>query len=143
MTHLNIQLDRDPSAADLQFLDDRIYDHNASATGHDDGGLFSLTLRDEKGEIVAGLHGWTWARACEIRCLWVNQSLRGQRLGEQLLQMAEDEARAKGCKSILLSSYSFQAPGFYQKYGYQVMACLEDFPPGCQNYVLLKRLEDE
>jgi ribosomal protein S18 acetylase RimI-like enzyme len=41
---------------------------------------------------------------------------------------------------MLLSSYDFQAPGFYQKHGYEVFATLEDHPRHHRNYYLRKRL---
>jgi GNAT superfamily N-acetyltransferase len=136
----DLSLTRDPAPQDLQFLDDRIYEHNSARTGRDDGQLFAIYLRGPGGEIQAGLSGWTWADACEIRILWVHESMRGQDYGTRLMAMAEQEAISRGCKAIMLSSYSFQAPGFYQKLGYETVACLEDFPPGHQNYILVKRL---
>jgi GNAT superfamily N-acetyltransferase len=131
-----------PTAEELQFLDDRIYEFNSAKTGKDDGQLFAIFIRNEQQEIVAGLSGWTWAQACEIQNLWVDSAWRGQGYGRDLLQSAEAEARARGCKIILLSSYSFQAPGFYQKYGYQLAWQLDDFPPGHQNCFLVKHLTD-
>lgn len=130
-----------PSAAELDFMDDRLYEHNSAQTGQDDGQLFGFFIRNEQQEIIAGLTGWTWARACEIRGLWVHPSLRGQGYGRDLLESAEQEARARGCKVIILDSYSFQAPGFYQKYGYELVYQLKDFPPGHQNNLLVKRLD--
>jgi len=50
-------------------------------------------------------------------------------VGTQLLQAAEQEAHARGCQYMILDSYDFQAPGFYQKHGYEVFAVLEDHPP--------------
>lgn len=126
---------------DAAFLEDRLYEHNAGQTGHDDGQLFSFIIRGEQGVISAGLAGWTWAEACEIKTLWVDASLRGQGCGSALLQAAEQEARARGCRVILINSYSFQAPGFYQKHGYELAYTLEDFPPGHSYSYLIKRLE--
>jgi N-acetylglutamate synthase-like GNAT family acetyltransferase len=140
MDTIPIQIDRDPKNEDLTFLEDRLYEYNSAAVGKDDGNLFVLAVRNDQGEIVAGLHGWTWAQACEIRTLWVHAALRGQGVGAALLQAAEVEARAKGCKVIFLTTYSFQAPDFYQKYGFSVIARMEDFPPGSQYYFLEKRL---
>jgi hypothetical protein len=59
-----IKVEYDPSAQDLQFLDDRIYEFNCEQTGIEDGRLFSVFLRDAENEILAGLSGWTWAQAC-------------------------------------------------------------------------------
>jgi ribosomal protein S18 acetylase RimI-like enzyme len=129
-----------PSTEELQFLEDRIYEHNSSQTGQDNGQLFGFFIRNDKQEIVAGLSGWTWAQACQIQNLWVHSSLRGQGYGESLLESAEQEARARGCKVIFLESYSFQAPGFYQKHGYELGWQLGDFPPRHQNDFLVKRL---
>jgi N-acetylglutamate synthase-like GNAT family acetyltransferase len=131
-----------PTAAEMEFLEDRIYEHNSAQTGQDDGQLFSFILRDEQQEITAGLTGWTWAKVCEIRILWVHAALRGQGHGSKLLAAAEKEARSRGCKTIFLTSYSFQAPGFYQKHGYQLEWQLRDFPPGHQSCFLVKRLDE-
>lgn len=132
-----------PSQADLQFLEDRLYEYNSRQVGRDDGGLFEFLIRNEKQAIVAGLAGWTWAGACEIQSLWVHPDLRGQGYGGQLMAAAEQEARTRGCQVIMLTSYSFQAPGFYQKLGYELAWQLEDFPPGHRHCVLVKRILGE
>lgn len=128
-----------PSPADLQFLEDRLYEYNSAKTRRDDGQLFAFFIRNEQQEIIAGISGWSWAYACEIQALWVHSAFRGQGYGQKLLKSAEDEARAHGCKVILIGSYSFQAPGFYQKHGYELAWQLDDFPPGHQHCYLVKR----
>ena len=42
---------------------------------------------------------------------------------------------------MLLDSYNFQTPGFYQKLGYEVFTVLEDHLRNHRNYHLRKRLE--
>jgi GNAT superfamily N-acetyltransferase len=128
-----------PSSEELQFMEDRLYEFNGAQTGKTDGRLFSIFIRDEKQEILAGISGWTWANACEIRTLWVHPSWHGQGYGRDLLESAEQEARARGCKIILIASYSFQAPTFYRKCGYELSWQLNDFPPGHQYCFLVKR----
>ena len=128
-----------PSAEELQFLEDRLYEFNSAKTGQNDGRLFAIFIRNERREIMAGLSGWIWARACEIRALWVHPSWRGQGHGRSMLESAEQEARARGCRVILIASYSFQAPAFYRKCGYEPAWQLDDFPPGHQYYFLVKR----
>jgi GNAT superfamily N-acetyltransferase len=128
-----------PSPEELQFMEDRVYEFNRTQTGMDDGQLFAFFVRNEQQEIVAGISGWTWANACEIQTLWVHAAWRGQGYGRGLLESAEQEARTRGCKVILISSYSFQAPGFYQKHGYKLGWQLNDFPPGHQNCYLVKQ----
>jgi GNAT superfamily N-acetyltransferase len=131
-----------PSSKDLQFLEDQLYDFNRGQTGQDDGQVFAFFVRNDRQEIVAGLSGWTWAQACEIRELWVHQAWRGQGYGRALLESAEREARSRGCRVILISSYSFQAPAFYQKCGYELVWRLDDFPPGHRYCHLVKRLAE-
>ena len=41
-------------------LNDRIDEFNARTTGIDDGRLLQAQLRDQEGELAAGLTGWTW-----------------------------------------------------------------------------------
>jgi hypothetical protein len=39
-----------------------------------------------------------------------------------------------------LETLSFQARGFYERYGYSVFGELDDFPPGHRKYFLKKNL---
>jgi hypothetical protein len=39
-----------------------------------------------------------------------------------------------------LDTFSFQAPDFYKKLGYEVFGELQDFPHGHQRYFMKKRL---
>ena len=88
-----------PSTEELEFLEDRIYNHNSEKTGQNDGQLFGFFIRNEQQEIIAGLNGWTWAQACQIQNLWVHASLRGQGYGRSLLDAAEREGPYTGLQS--------------------------------------------
>ena len=123
-----LRIETEPAPHDVRFLEDRLYDHNAEHTGVRDGQWLSIFVRDDRGEIVAGLHGWTWCGACKVMSLWVHKDLRGQDYGTRLLRAAEEEARARGCEQIFLDTFSFQAPRFYQKLGYEVIGRIEGFP---------------
>ena len=129
-----------PTQEEIQFLEDRIYEYNAGKTNRNDGELFSKLVYDSNNSIIAGITGWTWASACEITLFWVKYEHRNNGYGEILLKAAEAEAEKKKCKAIILRTYSFQAPRFYQKYGYQVEFETRDFPEGHNYFCLIKRL---
>lgn len=136
----SLKIDGEPAPRDVQFLDEQINEYNMTKTGVGDAKLLACFMRDEANQIVAGIYGWTWGGCCEIRYLWVKQDLRGQGYGHGLLLAAEKEARARGCTQIVLDTHSLQAPRFYQKYGYEVIGTIEDYPRGELKYNLRKRL---
>lgn len=131
----------DPTPDDVQFLEDRIYEHNSAATGISDGAWLALLERDAGGRIVAGLCGNTWGGTCEIRQFWVEQSRRRSGLGTKLLRAAEEEARRRGCTQIILMTFSFQAPAFYAKHGFETVATIEEHPRGHRNLLMRKPLQ--
>ena len=99
---------------------------------------FALQAADQT--IVGGILGdifWGWLH---IDLLWVKDDLRGCGYGQRLLAAAEEEARKRGAKHAFLDTFSFQAPAFYLKHGYQVFGELPDFPAGHQRYFLKKDL---
>lgn len=94
--------------------------------------------RREDGAITAGLVGEAYAGLMFVKYLWVAERLRGGGLGTALLREAEHQAEARGCHLIWLDTFTFQAPGFYQKCGYEQFAALE--APPFQRLFLSKRL---
>ena len=135
-------IDSEPKPDDVQYLEDRLYEFNSNATGITDGEWLSILVRDDDGRIVAGICGNTWGGCMEIRQFWVEESRRRQGLGTRLLLAAEQEARRRGCRQILLATFTFQAPAFYAKHGFEVVAVLDDHPRGHENLLLRKRLDE-
>jgi GNAT superfamily N-acetyltransferase len=133
-------LSDEPSAADVQFLEDQIDEHNMVRTGRRDFRPLALFVRDDQGDIVAGLSGFTWAGWVEIKLVWVRADRRGQGHGRRLIEAAEAEARARGCEHAWLDSYTFQAPDFYQHLGYVVFGSLGAYPGQHRRVFLTKNL---
>jgi GNAT superfamily N-acetyltransferase len=131
-----------PTQDEIQFLEDRVYEHNAKITKRDDGKLFSKLIYDDENRIIAGITGWTWAGVSEITLFWVDAEHRRKGYGKMLLNAAEQEARKENCNTILLRTYSFQAPQFYLDQGYKLEYETRDFPPGHHYFCLIKRLQE-
>ena len=129
----------DPTPDDVQYLEDRIYEFNSDVTGITGGEWLSFFVR-EADRIVAGICGNTWGDTCELRQFWVEASRRGHGLGTQLFHAAEQEARRRGCTQIVLMTFSFQAPSFYERHGFEVLATVEEHPRGHRNLLMRKRL---
>ena len=123
------------------FLEDRINEFNAVATGIRDGAGVAFLIRGEGNAIVAGLSGWMWGGCLYVEYLWVREDRRGRGYGTRLLAAAEDEARTCGCHQAALTTHSFQAPDFYRRLGYEVYGTLDDYPTGHGQLHLSKRLQ--
>jgi GNAT superfamily N-acetyltransferase len=129
----------DPTPDDVQYLEDRIYEFNSSTTGISDGKLLAFFVR-ARDRIVAGICGNTWGGTCELRQFWVEESQRNRGLGTKLFEAAELEARRRGCTQIVLMTFSFQAPAFYEKHDFEVVATIDDHPCGHRNMLMRKHL---
>lgn len=99
-----------------------------------------LTLKNDTEELVAGLIGNIFWQCLHVNILWVSDSLRHKGYGSKLLLEAERIAKENHCNLIKLDTFSFQAPEFYKKHGYEVYGVIEDFPKGHTHYYLQKRL---
>ncbi|MFQ5933930.1 MAG: GNAT family N-acetyltransferase [Dehalococcoidia bacterium] len=123
-----------------EFLRDRITEYNFATTNTYDGKGLTMCVRDKDDRIVAGIDGWTWGQCLFIQSLWVREDLRLKGYGGRLLQATEKEAISRGCHQSLLDTHSFQAPGFYKKYGYEVVGVANNYPVGYQHLHMRKSL---
>ena len=130
----------EPAPDRVQYLEDRIYEFNSGATGIADVEWLAIFVEDDNSRIVAGICGSTWGGCLEIRQFWVEEARRKQGLGTRLLGAAEREARRRDCRQILLMTFTFQAPAFYARHGFEVVAAVDDHPRGHKNLLLRKRL---
>jgi len=131
---------RDPDLNDR--LTKELVAFNTAATGAADRGTFSVKVADEAGDLVGGLAAWTWGGLCGIELLWVREDGRKNGWGGRILQAAETEARRRGCDRVAVSSFTFQAPGFYQRHGYAETGRTLGIPGGHADVHLLKSLTD-
>jgi len=129
------------SSDETEYVRMKLIEYNSK---HAPNGIYeeiNLCLKDAQNNIIAGLNSaisWNWM---EIDILWVADQFRGQGYGKLLLNEAEKLARTKACTVIKLNTFSFQAPEFYQKYGYKEIAIIENAPLGSKHYYYLKDLK--
>jgi GNAT superfamily N-acetyltransferase len=114
-------------------LDQRLSDEldavNAAATpGIAAAAELTVRITDEDGSLAAGISGWTWGLAAGIAMTWVRADARAAGLGSRLLADFESEAQRRGCTHVFVTSFTFQAPGFYERHGYVELARWEDLP---------------
>jgi GNAT superfamily N-acetyltransferase len=138
----DIRIVSDPHASESlkQVVVDHLDAYNMAISGMTEYSPVNLFLRDQGDEVLGGLLGSVWGGVLFVRILWVAQALRGRGHGRRLLEAAEQRAVERGCRHVFLDTFSFQAPGFYEKQGYEIYARAEDWPVGHAHYFLRKRL---
>lgn len=99
----------------------------------------AVFLRNDAGAVIGGLVAHTARGWLYVRMLFVPDALRGQGYGSRLLQMAEAEARARGCKGAWLDTVNPDALRLYQRLGYTRCGAIEDFTHDLPLTWLMKR----
>ena len=97
-------------------------------------------LKDEEGNLVAGMVAETFGNWLEIEYLYISEDLRGQGIGSKILKMAENESKNRGCKYSFVDTFNFQAPKFYEKHGYKEVFALKNYPYTGERYYYTKEL---
>ena len=119
-----------PDPADLALLEDHVAAAAIAAAGVGDDREFGIFVRDDEGQILAGISGLVWAGCCELQAMWVHGSLRGRGLARELMTAAEDEARRLGCALVEFRAYDLLAHGLYERLGYKTVGVIEGCPAG-------------
>jgi GNAT superfamily N-acetyltransferase len=134
-----ISLENPPNPETVGILDAGLLAHAANYVPIVNKRL-GVLLRDESGALKGGIAGGTFWNWFDLRYFWLDESLRGQGWGKQLLQAAEAEARARDCVGILCDTASFQSLDFYRSQGFEIFGRLKGRPPQHESYFLQKLL---
>jgi GNAT superfamily N-acetyltransferase len=102
--------------------------------------LAILLRAPEADEVVGGLWAETAYRWMFIHLVVVPEEFRGRGIGSRLIETAEEVARKRGCVGIRLDTYSFQAPAFYPRLGYELLGKVPNYPPGHEAFMYFKHL---
>jgi GNAT superfamily N-acetyltransferase len=128
-------------SADAAVISDGLRAYYLSQTGYYDFRPLAVFVRDpQTGKIIGGLHGRSEFGLVYVAWFFLPEDWRGARIGSRVLAMAEEEGRRRGCTRIALTTLSIEAPGFYQKQGYNVAATIDCEPPGLTRYYMMKKL---
>jgi GNAT superfamily N-acetyltransferase len=136
---IELALSDAPNEALRELLGDGVSAFNVAALGPSERRPLLIALRARAdGKLLGGLHGRTGFRRLFVELLFVPAELRGQGLGSRLLQLAEAEARARGCVGAWIETFSADARRVYERNGYRVFGEIADYPPGNTRYFLSK-----
>ena len=77
-------------------------------------------LAKENGETIGFITGKSYYKEVHIADIIVFEENRNKHIGTKLIETVEDYFKDKGFEHMNLSTYSFQAPEFYKKCGFEV-----------------------
>ncbi|QJI29415.1 GNAT family N-acetyltransferase [Pseudomonas sp. ADAK18] len=114
---------------------------NEQIAGFNDRRPLNVLVKDpHTREILGGITGRTTLGMAFLDLFHLPDALRGSGMGTQLLRAFEDEARTRGCRSAVLYTISFQAPGFYEKNGWVRFGEVPCDPQGTHRVFMSKTL---
>ncbi|HEQ1857485.1 TPA: GNAT family N-acetyltransferase [Providencia alcalifaciens] len=138
---MNITVTHEITPEDKEELFTGLRSYNQSFLQNSYFGQLGVYNKDENGVMKGGLLASIKGRWLCIDYLWVDESMRKNGLGSQLMLVAEEESKKLGCHNALVDTFSFQALPFYEKLGYVKQMSLPDFPElGMQRHYLSKEI---
>ena len=127
----NLRIVSEPHAdpEEVTFVREAIARHNVAVTRDTYYSPLAIFLRDGRDAVLGGAFGDVWGGWLELTLLWVAEPLRGKGYWERLLRAAEEEARMQGCSGVFLSTFSFQARPFYERFATRSSGNCQITPP--------------
>jgi len=130
----------DYESAEAQRIRDGLDSFTMAASRHESYSPVAFFLKPNSGEVAGGILGYEWGGWLYIQYLWVSDDLRGHGFGARLLATAEARAIEHGCRNSYLTTFSFQARPFYERFGYECAGQIDGYPDGHALYFMTKAL---
>ncbi len=140
MNNINIRITNDGNEQDINDIFNMLKAFNLSNREESQNVPIGIFYEDDNGKKLAGLTGETFGNWLCIHYLFVEEHLRKEGVGSELLLAAEREAKERGCKYAFVDTFSFQAPQFYIRHGYEEVFTLDEYPYTGKRYYFTKEL---
>ena len=102
---------------------------------------FCFVAEDKTGKIAGAITGRAYYNEVHVADLIVAEEYRRTGLGSRLVASVEDYFSGKGYDIITLTTFGFQAPGFYKKLGFSVEFVRENPDEKLTKYFLVKKIK--
>jgi len=119
---------------------DGLIRYNRKTAGPFDYSRTVLTARGPRDRVLGGLILQSYWKESYVELLWLSERARRLGLGRRLIAEAERRARRRGSVLLHLNTYSFQAPGFYEKLGFRRFGGMAGSPRGASRHFYVKDL---
>jgi GNAT superfamily N-acetyltransferase len=130
-----------PVDEDVAIVADGLDSFNVQESGTDDRRPLAVFVKDAASrQVVGGLTGRTSLGLLFVDLFYIPPALRRSGIGSDVLRQAEDEGRRRGCRTAVVYTISFQAPGFYERNGWRIFGEVPCDPPGTSRVFLTKDL---
>jgi len=129
-----------PKEEDIKIILNNLIQYNLSHIELKEVKPLAIFVNDENSNQIGGISAETHGNWLEISFLWVDEKLRGEKVGSKLLKDVEAEALKRGCKYSFVDTFSFQSKDFYLKSGYKEVFTLEEYPLTSKRHYFVKQL---
>jgi N-acetylglutamate synthase-like GNAT family acetyltransferase len=136
----SLQPQHDLSPTEIDAIEEWLDNYNRYAIGRNDARGLAFVIRDGAGPTIGAAAGYSWAGTAELKQMWVDEAYRGRGYARELLNAFVAEAAIRGVRRVWVASYDFQAPGMYEKAGFERVAEFAGWPEGHSNVILCKTL---
>jgi len=137
---LSFETHDDRPLGETAIIDAGLDASNMAAAPLNDVRPITCVARAPSGDVVGGAVGRTWGECAELQQLWVGPEHRRDGIGSHLVKLFEARAKARGCRTLYLTTFSFQAPTLYQALGYKSAAEIHGFPGGIVKYLMVRTI---
>jgi len=121
VSELEFEVVNSPSGNFIRPLHSALSEYNRSHNAFSNIKPLGVCVKHPEGHTLGAIYGWLEWEWLFINLLWVDESMRGQGIGSELLKMLEQQAVKLGVTRAYLETGCFQAPEFYIKQGYKVI----------------------
>lgn len=117
--NLQIEYVPTPTLSDIELLTHGLSEQATAKRKMPSMQCYAFFLRNDE-TIYGGINGVSVYGNLAIDQLWLNETVRGQGYGQQLVAMAEQWGRNVGCRFATLETMEWEARPFYEKLGFYV-----------------------